>query len=320
MAEPANAEDRHEIAWARAGIAQRIEGGDAGAEQRRRLDRREVVGDRGKRLDRRDHVVGITAVIWPCPALGRRCAGHDSRRAGSWSHTPQWPPCQPTPTRCPTRHAVTSGPDRIDMARDLMPRHRADRRCRDRCRSTTKESLWQMPQASTLIRTLPGPGSGIGRSTSSSGDPGFSTCTARMGRTPFDVGLQPKIWLAAMPLKIDCTAMAASSTPNTRTITLRAVSPIRWWISWASRRKIERHEHHGEDREHHRARAASGRPWCRRRARWPMVMAPGPASSGVASGNTVISACCSALLSASSLSFGVSWPARGASTASCRAR
>jgi len=39
--------------------------------------------------------------------------------------------------------------------------------------------------------------------------------------------LQRKICVAAMPLKIDCTAMAASSTPNTRTITFRAVSPIR---------------------------------------------------------------------------------------------
>ncbi len=29
-----------------------------------------------------------------------------------------------------------------------------------------------------------------------------------------------------MPLKIDCMAMAASSTPNTRTMTFRAVSPI----------------------------------------------------------------------------------------------
>ena len=41
------------------------------------------------------------------------------------------------------------------------------------------------------------------------------------------------------------------------------------------------------------------------------VMAPGPASSGVASGNTVISACCSALLSASSLSLGVSRAGEG---------
>ena len=39
---------------------------------------------------------------------------------------------------------------------------------------TAEESLWQMPQASTLIRTSPGPGSGIGRSTSSSGASGFA--------------------------------------------------------------------------------------------------------------------------------------------------
>jgi hypothetical protein len=43
--------------------------------------------------------------------------------------------------------------------------------------SLTKASLWQMPQASTLIRTCPGPGSGTPRSTSSSGAPGSRTCT-----------------------------------------------------------------------------------------------------------------------------------------------
>src|SRR5262245_31921833 len=37
-----------------------------------------------------------------------------------------------------------------------------------------------MPQACTLIRTEPGPGSGMGRSMSSRGPPGRETCTARM--------------------------------------------------------------------------------------------------------------------------------------------
>src|SRR5262245_11556421 len=41
-------------------------------------------------------------------------------------------------------------------------------------------SLWQMPQASTLIRTWPGPGSGIGCSTRSKAPFGRVTRTVRM--------------------------------------------------------------------------------------------------------------------------------------------
>ena len=118
-------------------------------------------------------------------------------------------------------------------------------------------------------------------------------------------------------VKINCTAMAASSTPNTRTTTLRAVSPIRWWISWAAP-KDQRGPASPLGSRAPRQRAASGRPCSCAASTMAEVMAPGPASSGVASGNTVISACCSALLSASSLSLGVS-RAEG-STASCRAQ
>src|SRR6478609_5954874 len=63
MAEAADAEDRHEIARARARIAERIEGGDAGAEQRCCPYRGKVVRDGGKCLLGRDHVVGIATVI-----------------------------------------------------------------------------------------------------------------------------------------------------------------------------------------------------------------------------------------------------------------
>src|SRR5512136_1239053 len=48
--------------------------------------------------------------------------------------------------------------------------------------STVKESLWQMPQASTLIRTWLGPGSGSGLSTSSKAPFGSRTCIARMDK------------------------------------------------------------------------------------------------------------------------------------------
>ena len=46
MAEPANALNGDDIARLRAGIAQRVEGGDAGAEQRRCGGGIELVGDR----------------------------------------------------------------------------------------------------------------------------------------------------------------------------------------------------------------------------------------------------------------------------------
>jgi hypothetical protein len=45
----------------------------------------------------------------------------------------------------------------------------------------TMASLWQTPQASTLIRTWARPVSGIGRSTISKFPPGLLTCTAFIG-------------------------------------------------------------------------------------------------------------------------------------------
>jgi hypothetical protein len=41
-------------------------------------------------------------------------------------------------------------------------------------------SLWQIPQAWTLMRTDPAPGSGMLRSTISNGPFGRKTCTARI--------------------------------------------------------------------------------------------------------------------------------------------
>src|SRR6266567_5433168 len=42
--------------------------------------------------------------------------------------------------------------------------------------SFVSTSLWQTPQACTLIRTCPAPGSGISRSTIWKSDPGLETC------------------------------------------------------------------------------------------------------------------------------------------------
>jgi hypothetical protein len=46
--------------------------------------------------------------------------------------------------------------------------------------SFVKESLWQMPQAWTLILTVPARGAGISRSTSSKGPFGRATWTLRI--------------------------------------------------------------------------------------------------------------------------------------------
>jgi hypothetical protein len=51
-------------------MAERIVRGDARAEQWRRLGRGKIVGDGSERLDRRDHVVGIAAVVGHARHLG----------------------------------------------------------------------------------------------------------------------------------------------------------------------------------------------------------------------------------------------------------
>ena len=63
MAEAADAEDGDEVAGARSAVAQAVEGGDAGAEQRGGVDVGEVVGHEGEGVGGSDHVVGIAAVV-----------------------------------------------------------------------------------------------------------------------------------------------------------------------------------------------------------------------------------------------------------------
>src|SRR4051812_30992198 len=62
MPEAADAEDGDEVARSRAAVAQGVEGCDAGAEERRGIDRREGVGKHRDGAGRRDHVLSIAAV------------------------------------------------------------------------------------------------------------------------------------------------------------------------------------------------------------------------------------------------------------------
>src|SRR6266481_2041471 len=99
------------------------------------------------------------------------------RRQGS--HVKQCPPCQPTPTRWPAFQLATSAPTVSIRPAISWPGTRGY--CRPgQSPSLTMTSLWQTPHASTLMRTCPRPGSGIGRSTSSRAPPGLLTCTAFM--------------------------------------------------------------------------------------------------------------------------------------------
>src|ERR1700674_2013002 len=66
-----------------------------------------------------------------------------------------------------------------------MPGHRP---------SFVNASLWQRPQACTLMSTCPGPGLGISRSTISKSAPGLGTCAAFIGATAnFVVAMLPPL-------------------------------------------------------------------------------------------------------------------------------
>src|SRR4030095_6894048 len=93
------------------------------------------------------------------------------------AHTKQCPPCQPTPTRCPGRHALTLSPTASMCPATSCPGTRGY--CSPGQRpSLTSTSLWHMPHASTFTRTCPASGSGISRSTNSQSPLGLLTCAA----------------------------------------------------------------------------------------------------------------------------------------------
>src|SRR6185369_6193499 len=120
------------------------------------------------------------------------------------SHERQCQACQPTPTRWPGCHrpgtslptaSITPTTSCPGTRGKVMPGHWP---------SLVKTSLWQTPQAWTLIRTDPGPGSGIGRSTSSRGPPGRETWATRIvamrisSRSPVVLRLPRSLFLALL--------------------------------------------------------------------------------------------------------------------------
>src|SRR5580693_2076891 len=90
-------------------------------------------------------------------------------------HVLSWPPCQPTPTRRPFFHAETPSPTSSMMPATSCPGTRGY--CIPGHKpSFVSTSLWQTPQACTLMRTCLASGLGISRSTISKPAPGLGTC------------------------------------------------------------------------------------------------------------------------------------------------
>src|SRR5208282_773440 len=109
-----------------------------------------------------------------------------------------WPPCHPTPTRWPGFQLVTSGPTASTRPAISWPGTRGYWRP-GQWPSFTSESLWQMPQASTLILTWLRPGSGMFLSTSSKFPPGLLTWTAFI----LDIALPHEFRLMEMLMEIE---------------------------------------------------------------------------------------------------------------------
>src|ERR1700719_2036220 len=106
-----------------------------------------------------------------------------------------WPPCQPTPARSPFRQLETPEPTSSMTPATSCPGMRGY--CRPGHKpSLVNTSLWQTPHASTLMRTCPGPGDGISRSTNSKSPLALETCatlifviaafSCQVGRWPLD--------------------------------------------------------------------------------------------------------------------------------------
>src|SRR5262249_32924990 len=115
--------------------------------------------------------------FWPPPCSPRRHG----------SHLPQWPPYQPSPTRCPTFHSVTRSPIASTRPTTSCPGTRGY--VIGNRPSLVTESLWQTPQACTRTRTSPAFGSGTSRITSSIGPPLLTTCAYRP--VNFAIALSP---------------------------------------------------------------------------------------------------------------------------------
>src|ERR1700679_2677245 len=103
-------------------------------------------------------------IFWQLPKSPRR----------QERHVLSWPPCQPTPTRCPFFQAVTPSPSASITPATSCPGARGYS-IPGHAPSFVSTSLWHTPQACTLMSTCPAGGLGISRSTISKSAPGLGT-------------------------------------------------------------------------------------------------------------------------------------------------
>ena len=194
MAQAAEAKYGDQIARSRAAVAKAVERRHAGAHERRRLHRRQLARHHGHSFGARDHVFGIAAVRGDAGDRGEGLAGEEiAAAAGIAVAAVSAVPADPD--ALPGLPPGDAGTDRVHYADYLVAGH--TRVLNSGKPSLVRLSLWQMPQACTLIRTDPAPGSGISRSTISKGAFGRATCTARI----LDIAPETK-WLGYTIQKI----------------------------------------------------------------------------------------------------------------------
>ena len=119
MAEAADAEDGDEVARTGAALAQRVEGGDARAEQRRGVLRGQVVRDRGQRALRHHDVVGVAAVVGDAGHQAVDAADHVAAPARVAVAAVAAEPADPDAlAHLPGDHGLADG---LDPSGDLVP-------------------------------------------------------------------------------------------------------------------------------------------------------------------------------------------------------
>src|SRR2546423_6138259 len=106
------------------------------------------------------------------------------------AQVPHEPPNQPTPTRWPSRQVDTPSPSASIRPAISCPGTAGNTVPGSQPLASTA-SVWHIPQASTVTRTWPGPGSGSSRLTISNGPPAAETSVTRMlkvGSSPCATG------------------------------------------------------------------------------------------------------------------------------------
>ena len=131
VSETAEPVDRDEIARARAAVAQRVERRHACTHERRGVGGGQAVGHPRERRDRRDHVLAVAAVVRDAGDRRPRDAGEELA-APARIAPPAIAAVPADADALADRPPFDVGPDRIDAADHLVPRHARQRDARKR--------------------------------------------------------------------------------------------------------------------------------------------------------------------------------------------